>query len=84
MNELSFGELVVGIISLIMIITFFVIAARLKNIYFILDFFYKLESGKPENQKLIKCEKCGKEFHISIAKKGVMNCPHCRQVIRLT
>jgi len=81
MNE-SVG-FIVSVISLIMVITFFVMAFRLKKIQHYLQFFYEIESNKPENQKKVKCDKCEKEFTVSIAKKGIFNCPHCMNVIRL-
>ena len=38
----------------------------------------KQESGQSEDRKLLKCEKCGKEFSIEITTKGSMNCPECK------
>jgi|AntAceMinimDraft_16_1070373.scaffolds.fasta_scaffold62286_3 Zn finger protein HypA/HybF involved in hydrogenase expression len=73
--------LIVGvIISLIILITFFVMANRLRKILNILVFFRDIELRKPENWFQMKCEKCGKEFRVSKALKGTINCPHCRTI----
>jgi predicted Zn-ribbon and HTH transcriptional regulator len=40
----------------------------------------ELEFKKSENQKLIKCANCGKEFNVRIVKKGNVNCPECKTI----
>jgi DNA-directed RNA polymerase subunit RPC12/RpoP len=75
--------LVAGIISIIMIITFFIMASRLKSIESLLDTLTQLELKKPENKKTVKCGNCGKEFFISILKKGSYTCPDCKNTIQI-
>ena len=59
--------------------------ARLNKISDILETFSEVEFKKPEYQKTVKCEKCEKEFNISIAKKdGSINCPHCNTITRIS
>jgi hypothetical protein len=72
-----------AIISIIMIITFFIMASRLKKIENILDVLMQLELKKPENKRQIKCETCGKEYSISILKKGIFNSNKCHNAISL-
>ena len=73
-----------AILSLILIITFFVMASRLKRIMEAIEGLAQLEFRKPENRKSITCTNCAKEFDISIAKKeGTINCPHCKRITRI-
>jgi hypothetical protein len=74
---------VTAILNVIMIITFFIMASRLKKIESNLDVMRQLELNKPENKKQVKCEKCGKEFSLSILKKGVFECNGCHNPISL-
>jgi hypothetical protein len=67
-----------GIISLIVIITFFVMAFRLRKIKEYLASLYALEELKPENQKQVKCDKCGKEYSVIKVKTGFMFCAECK------
>jgi protein-arginine kinase activator protein McsA len=71
------------ILSVLMIITFFVMASRLKKIENILDVLMQLELKKPENKKQIRCEKCGKEYSVSTMKRGYFNCAECKAPIKL-
>jgi Zn finger protein HypA/HybF involved in hydrogenase expression len=75
--------LLAGIISIIIIITFFVMAYRLKRIMDAIEGLAELEFKKTENRKTIKCEKCENEFTVSIVKKGTINCPKCRTIVRI-
>ena len=79
----SFTLFVAGVISIIMIITFFTMASRLRRIESLLDKLTQLELKKPENRKQVKCGNCGKEFSISILKKGSYNCPDCKNKIQI-
>jgi hypothetical protein len=38
----------------------------------------KAEAARNEEKKLIKCEKCGKEFSVSITANDFIQCPECR------
>jgi hypothetical protein len=78
----SIINLFFGIIALIMIITFFVMAGRLKKIENILDILRQLELRKPENSNHFKCENCGKEFNLSVLAQGLVECPGCRQLVK--
>ena len=84
-NSFSFAALglIPIIISLIIIITFFVMAFRLRKIQEALEKLVKLEYSKPESQRIIKCDKCGKEFNVSIVKDGLLtDCPECKNPVR--
>jgi predicted Zn-ribbon and HTH transcriptional regulator len=70
-----------GLISLIIIVTFFVMASRLKRIMDAIEGLAELEFKKPENRKPVKCPKCENEFTVSIMKKGTINCPKCKSII---
>ena len=81
---LSTTDLLTAILGIIMVITFFIMASRLKRIMDAIEGLAELEFRKPENRKSIKCEKCRKDFDISIAKKdGVINCPHCKNIVKI-
>ena len=43
----------------------------------------KQECSQNEDRKQVKCEKCGKEFSVGITTKGFMNCPECKQNIKI-
>lgn len=75
--------LLAGIISIIVLITFFVMSSRLKRIMDAIEGLAELEFKKPENRKIIKCEKCENEFTVSIVKKGTINCPKCKTITRI-
>jgi hypothetical protein len=75
--------LIAAVISIIVLITFFVMASRLKRIMEAIEGLAELEFKKPENRKSIKCENCEKEFTVSIVKKGTINCPNCRTITRI-
>jgi predicted Zn-ribbon and HTH transcriptional regulator len=79
----SSGSLLVAIIGIAMIIVFFVMASKLSKILDILEFFRDIELKNPENWSQIKCEKCGKEFRVSKALKGTVNCPECKSITRI-
>ena len=74
---------ILSVISLIIIITFFVMASRLlsiKNTLTLLD----LELIKPENRVNITCEQCPEIYSISILRKGeLINCPKCKHPNRV-
>jgi len=76
-------DILTGLIGLIVLIVFFVIAYRLKKLVRIAEFFRDIELRKPENWKQMKCEKCGKEFKVSKALKGTINCPECKAINRI-
>ena len=75
--------LIAGLIGIIVLITFFVIAFKISRIVNILEMFKQIELRKPENWKQMKCEKCGKEFDVSIFAKGNINCPECNTINRI-
>jgi len=72
-----------GLLSLVLIVTFFVMANRLGKIKDILEFFQEIELRKPENWTTMKCEKCGKDIRISKAMKGTVNCPECKTINKI-
>lgn len=43
----------------------------------------KQECSQNEDKKQIVCEKCGKEFSIEVTTIGFMNCPKCKQNIKI-
>jgi hypothetical protein len=47
-----------AILTVIMIIVFFVMASKISKILNILEFFRDIELRKPENWFSLKCEKC--------------------------
>ena len=75
--------IVSGIIGIILVITFFVMASKLSKIIGILEFFRDIALKDPENWTTIKCEKCEKEFRVSKALKNTVNCPHCKAINRI-
>jgi hypothetical protein len=78
-TDSSFGLLFfTGIISIIVLITFFVMAFRLGKVKDYLAALYALEELKPENQKQVKCDKCGKEYSVFKPKAGFMFCAECK------
>lgn len=38
----------------------------------------KQETAQSQDIKLVKCEKCGKEFSVEITVKDLINCPECK------
>lgn len=84
-HSISITVFLVGILSLILVITFFVMAYRLKRIMVAIEELTKLEISKPESHETIKCEKCGKDFDISITKnkEELIDCPHCKNLQRI-
>ena len=70
--------IVSGILLLILLITFFVMAHRLKRIKNILVFFQRLENRKPENWIQIHCKNCHYEFKVSKGGKDKVICPKCK------
>lgn len=75
--------LLAAIISIIIIVTFFVMASRLKRIMDAIEGLAELEFKKPENRKSVKCGKCENEFTVSIVKKGTINCSNCKTIVRI-
>jgi len=75
---------IVSVISLIIIITFFVMASRLLSIKNTLKTLLDLELRKPENRVNITCENCPEIYSISILRKGeLINCPKCKHPNRV-
>lgn len=66
------------ILSLILLITFFVMAHRLKRIINVLVFFQRIENRKPENWIQIHCKNCHHEFKVSKGGKDKVICPKCK------
>jgi hypothetical protein len=76
--------LIVSVISLIIIITFFVMASRLLSIKNTLKTLLDLELRKPENRVNITCENCPEVYSVSILRKGeLINCPKCKHPNRV-
>ena len=76
--------LIMSGISLIIIITFFVMASRLQSIKNTLKILLDLELRKPENRVNITCENCPEIYSISILRKGeLINCPKCKHPNRV-
>jgi len=75
---------IVSAISLIIIITFFVMASRLLSIKNTLKTLLDLELRKPENRVNITCENCPEVYSVSILRKGeLINCPKCKHPNRV-
>jgi hypothetical protein len=72
----------VVLLSLTLLITFVLMARRLKRIKNVLIFFQRLENQKPENWVQVHCKNCHNEFMISKgskeAEKGKAICPKCK------
>ena len=66
------------ILTIVLLVTFFRIATRLRNIREQLDKFYAIETTKPENLKYKNCTNCGTPFQIFRLFKGMVQCPHCK------
>ena len=79
----SLGNLVAAIIGIAILVAFFMMSARLKKISDILEAYSDVEFKKPEYQRTVKCEKCSKEFNISLIQKGTVNCPECKSITRV-
>ena len=80
----SDGIIISGIIGIILVIAVFIMAYRLKKIRNAVEVLADIELRKPENRKTIKCEKCEKDFTVSILKRsGTINCPHCKAINRI-
>jgi hypothetical protein len=77
--------LIMSGISLIIIITFFVMASRLQSIKNTLKILLDLELRKPENRVNINCEQCPEIYSVSILRKGeLINCPKCKHPNRVS
>jgi len=69
-----------GIISLAILITFFVMASRLLSIKNSLKTLLDLEYRKPENRIEVTCEQCKEVYSVSILRKGeLIKCKKCKQ-----
>jgi hypothetical protein len=82
----SIGQFLDWVIKVGMIVTFFVIAYRIKVIMIVVSTYAKNELDKPVNLKHIICSdpKCKNEFDINPLKtkeKGKTICPKCREII---
>jgi len=83
-NSFVGGSFIIGILSIIIIITFFVMSYRLGKIKEGIEKLYKLESMKPDSMVKVKCDKCNKEFTSSIINKGkLVECPECKNPIKI-
>jgi hypothetical protein len=71
------------ILGIIIIITFFVIAARLGSILSILQFFKRTELKNPDHYYIMPCGSCQKEVKVSKSMRGTMICPHCKTKIKI-
>jgi Zn finger protein HypA/HybF involved in hydrogenase expression len=72
------------VISLIIIITFFVMASRLLSIKNTLKTILDLELRKPENRVNCTCAKCQEIYSVSILRKGeLVKCPKCKELNRV-
>lgn len=71
------------VISLVVLITFFVMASRLGSIKDYLKTLVDIELKKPENKIHITCEKCNEVYTVSLLRKGeLINCPKCKETNR--
>jgi hypothetical protein len=76
--------LLTGIISLVILITFFVMASRLLSIKNSLKTLLDLELRKPENRIEVTCEQCKEVYSVSILRKGeLIKCKKCKQTNRV-
>jgi hypothetical protein len=81
----TFGgfAVITGILSLILVITFFVMAYRLGKIKYFLEALYLFEERKPENRRLVKCDKCGKEHSLPANISGFIFCKECKHSFKV-
>jgi hypothetical protein len=83
-NLTSNFSLIAGILSIAMIIAFFIMASRLGNILKILEFFRDIELKKPEHWFTFQCENCKKDIKTNTFNKGgTINCPECKRITRV-
>jgi hypothetical protein len=74
----SLFSVILTIVSITMIITFFIMASRLKKIENILDMLIKIEMKKPVNRAPVICSKCQTEYTVSVLNKdNFVPCPSC-------
>lgn len=80
-----YGEigLFAGLLSIIILITFFVMANRLRRIMNATEKLIEYEYLKPENRKIIPCDKCGEGVSVSNIQHGLVNCPKCKNPVRV-
>lgn len=84
MGYINDTTLLAVLLSVIVLITFFVMSARLKRIMIAIESLSDLELRKPGNMKAVKCEKCEKEFPVSIvSREATLICPHCKTITRI-
>ena len=76
-SNISLTEIIALILSIILIITFLIMAYRLKRIHRIIEGYAEIEFKKPEYQKSVICEQCGKAYTISVIQKNTRNCKDC-------
>lgn len=69
-----------GIISLITLIVFFVMAYKIGRINDTLEFFKVIALKDPENWHHLTCTKCKKNFKLPLGATGTTYCPHCGEI----
>lgn len=82
-NSFTFIDFLNIVLLIVIVITFFIMSARIKSIDKNLSFISKILANKPENRIKATCPKCGKEIDTSIANKGTYNCPYCKEFIKI-
>lgn len=74
--------IIAGIISLITLITFLIMASRIRDIFKILNFFYKMEMAKEENWFTFPSPKCNENVKVLRQYEDFsVKCPHCKEEV---
>jgi hypothetical protein len=72
-------DLILAILGIIIILTFFVMAYRLKNIMLGINTLRDLKLSDPENWVEKECWSCNKKYSVCvIEQKKTTVCPHCK------
>ena len=80
MYDLNSPGLLQILLSICILIAFFVAVSKISKIYDTLVFFRDIELKKPENWFDQNCIKCSKAFRVSKAMRNTVKCPHCGAV----
>lgn len=83
MENVEFGTFISSALGISILIAYFIVIYLLYSTKKNLEVLVKLELKKPENNKTIKCQKCGKESSVSVLTKGLIVCPECKYLYRV-
>ena len=72
------------LLSIIVLITFFVMSSRLGSIKETLKTLLNLELQNPVNRIIVECSKCKEKYSVSVLRKNeLVNCPKCKESNRV-